>query len=480
VAQKIKALPGVENVLVFGGTSPTGTRELRRATVIVALLPKKERKKKQREIESDVVQLVGGVADVRAWKVNERGDRDLTVSFLSTDAPALADSTAKIEAEMRRIRGFENVAAVAGLDRPEIRVVPRLDQAARFGITTEQISEAVRVATIGDVGPALAKFTSGDRQIPIRVQFEEAARENLAMIAAMTITGTAGVPVPLQSVADITFGQGPSSIERYNQERRVVIGTTLTGLTSSEGLDRINALPSVTAMPSTVRLLVTGDAEIQEEVFAGFLKAILMGLLIVFAVLVLLFGSVFQPMTIMLSLPLSLGGVFLALILTKNPVSMPVVIGILMLFGIVTKNAIMLVDFAVETIAHGAQRREALIDAGRKRARPIVMTTIAMVAGMVPSAIGVGDGGEFRAPMAIAVIGGLIVSTMLSLVFVPSFYVVMDDISRFFAWLFGRFIGPSEDESTWQPLPGDIAHKPAAAPPLAANTAGSPPRIAAE
>jgi hydrophobic/amphiphilic exporter-1 (mainly G- bacteria), HAE1 family len=462
LVKKFKTLPEVTDVLVFGGTSPTGTRELRRATVIVKLLPKKERKKKQREIETDAINIVASVPDIRAWKLNDRGDRELSISFVASDPGALASAVAAIEGQMRQVKGFTNVAAVAGLERPEIRVTPRPLEAARLGVTTDQISDAVRVATIGDVGPSLAKFTSGDRLIPIRVQVDENAREDLSIIAAMSVTGTTGLAVPLSSVAEIGFGQGPSSIERYNRERRVVIGTDLIGITSGQGLDIINALPAVKSLPNGVRLQVTGDAEIQGEVFAGFAKAMGLGLVIVFGVLVLLFGSVFQPITIMLSLPLSIGGVIVALLMTNNPVSMPVVIGILMLFGIVTKNAIMLVDFAVEEQAKGISRYEAILDAGRKRARPIVMTTIAMVAGMVPSAIAAGEGGEFRAPMAIAVIGGLIVSTVLSLVFVPSFFTVMDDVTQLFTWVFRRFAGTKEDESTWKPWPAP-EHHPAAA-----------------
>jgi multidrug efflux pump subunit AcrB len=234
-------------------------------------------------------------------------------------------------------------------------------------------------------------------------------------------------------------------------------------------------------LPKGVRLQVTGDAEIQGEVFAAFIKAMGLGLVIVFGVLVLLFGSVFQPITIMLSLPLSIGGVILALLATSNPVSMPVVIGILMLFGIVTKNAIMLVDFAVEEQAAGIPRIEAIIDAGRKRARPIVMTTIAMVAGMLPSAFAAGEGGEFRAPMAIAVIGGLLVSTVLSLLFVPSFFIVMDDVSRMITRIFSRFAGPKEDESQWERWDDGRAHgaKPAAALPAQVDPK-SHPRLAAE
>jgi hydrophobe/amphiphile efflux-1 (HAE1) family protein len=481
LVHKLREIPEVRDVLVFGGTSPTGTREVRRATVIVRLTPKAERKVRQRDLETKAIALVSSVPDIRAWKLNDRGDRELSVGYVSSDPVALAQAVAAIEAEMRRVPGFANVAAVAGLERPEIRVTPRTDEAARLGVTTEQISEAVRVATIGDVGPALAKFTTGDRQIPIRVQLIESARKDLDLISAMSVTGASGLAVPLAAVADIGFGQGPSSIERFNRERRIVIGTDLVGITSGQGLDIIEALPSVKNLPKGVRLQVTGDAEIQGEVFAAFIKAMGLGLVIVFGVLVLLFGSVFQPITIMLSLPLSIGGVILALLATSNPVSMPVVIGILMLFGIVTKNAIMLVDFAVEEQAAGIPRIEAIIDAGRKRARPIVMTTIAMVAGMLPSAFAAGEGGEFRAPMAIAVIGGLLVSTVLSLLFVPSFFIVMDDVSRMITRIFSRFAGPKEDESQWERWDDGRAHgaKPAAALPAQVDPK-SHPRLAAE
>ena len=446
--RRIREIPEVMKVLIVGGSSPTGQRELRKASAYVTLTPKTERTKKQRQLEGEIAAKVALVPDMRAWYVNDRGERELAVTLTGTNIDNLQKAVAEMEGSLRRDPQFRNVAAIAGIERPEIIVTPRLEEAARFGISTDAISDAVRVATIGDVGPALAKFNAGDRLIPIRVQIDDDARNDLRHIESMTITGTTGIAVPLAAVADITYGQGFSSIERYNRVRRVVIGTDLVGITTGQGLDRILALPIMQKLPDGVQLLVTGDAEIQAEVFAGFAKAMGLGLVIVFGVLVLLFGSFFHPITIMLSLPLSIGGVILALLVTNNPISMPVVIGILMLLGIVTKNAIMLVDFAVEAEAQGVPRDEAILDAGRKRARPIVMTTIAMVAGMLPSAYGIGDGGEFRAPMAIGVVGGLLVSTVLSLVFVPSFYSIMDSISHVVGRFFSRFIGPSEEDDT--------------------------------
>jgi multidrug efflux pump subunit AcrB len=460
LAKLVRAeIPEVRSVFVIGGSTPTGTREIRRAAVYVLLTHKSQRQRTQKQIDGVLSGVIAQVPDIRAWYVNERGERELNVTLVSNDGAALAQAVAGVEGAMRRQPNFMNVAAAAGVERPEIRVVPRPDEAARYGVSTDAISEAVRIGTIGDAGPNLAKFNAGDRLIPIRVQMATAARSDLSLIEMLPVTTPAGVQVPLAAVADVQLGQGPSSIDRLNRERRVTVGADLFGgLQLGEGLDIIQALPEVRNLPAGVRLQRTGDAEMMDEVFQSFAMAMGTGLLIVLGVLILLFHSVFQPITILLSLPFSIGGVILALLLTNNAISMPVVIGILMLMGIVCKNAIMLVDFAVEEMKRGVGREEAMIDAGRKRARPIVMTTIAMVAGMVPSALGWGDGGEFRAPMAIGVIGGLIVSTLLSLVFVPSIFTFMDDVGRGFAHVFGRFAGPKEDESTWGPSP---AHAPA-------------------
>ncbi|MDP3548715.1 MAG: efflux RND transporter permease subunit [Phreatobacter sp.] len=478
-----KTIPEVESVLVIGGSNPVGTLEVRRATVIVRLIHKTKRDRSQRQIQQVTSPLFTEIPDIRAWYVNDRGERELSIIVRGHDERNLSLAVSRLEAEMRQIPGFVNVAATAGLERPEIRVVPKADEAARYGVTTDQISETVRVATIGDVAANLAKFNAGDRLVPIRVQLDTDARAELDLLSALTVTTATNQQVPLTAVADVTFGQGPSSIERYNRVRRVNIGTDLGGgMEIGPALEKVFALPSARNLPAGVSFQRGGDAEVMQEVFQGFAMAMGTGLLMVLGVLVLLFHSVFQPLTILMSLPLSLGGVIIALLLTNNAISMPVVIGILMLMGIVTKNAIMLVDFAVEKTREGMPRREAILDAGRKRARPIIMTTLAMGAGMIPPALGSGDGGEFRAPMAIAVIGGLIVSTMLSLVFVPSFYTVMDDVGRIFGWIFGRFVGPADE-----PEDAEAAHAGHGAPPLLLPADAAPPgepqrpiRVAAE
>ncbi|MET0605257.1 MAG: efflux RND transporter permease subunit, partial [Beijerinckiaceae bacterium] len=362
----IQQSPEVKQTYVIGGATPTGSRDVRKATFVVLIGGKSERERNQKIVEGEITRRLADVPDMRVYKVNERGDRELSIALLGNDPDALAQSVAKIEAAMRRVSGFHNVSANAGLDRPEIRITPRFDEAARFGIATEALSDAVRVATIGDVGPNLAKFNAGDRQIPIRVQFETQARGDLRYVETMMVSGASGATVPLSSVADIGFGQGPASIERYDRVRRVVIGADLGGVIAlGDAVNMALSLPEVKELPAGVRVQQSGDAEIMGEVFDGFAKAMVLGIMLVLGVLILLFGSVFQPITILLSLPLSIGGVVAALLVTNNPVSMPVVIGILMLMGVVTKNAIMLVDFAVESEAKGTPRDTAIIDAGR-------------------------------------------------------------------------------------------------------------------
>ncbi len=382
----------------------------------------------------------------------------LSLIVAGSDGAAVAETAPKIVSAMRRIPELNNVVTNSALDRPEVRFRPRPEVAAELGVSTEDLSEVIRIATIGDVDANLAKFNAGDRQIPIRVQLEDEARTNRQILEALKIRTGQGAAVPLVSVASIESGQGPSSIDRYDRQRRVIIGADLIG-TDALGLalEKVSQLQEVKDLANNpgVALKQSGDAEMMGEIFSSFGYAMGAGIMMVYSVLILLFGSFLQPITILFSLPLSIGGAIFALLITDRPFSFPVVIGILMLMGIVTKNAIMLVDFAIEEIAKGVKRHEAIVDAGRKRARPIVMTTIAMAGGMLPSALALGAGGEFRSPMAIAVIGGLLLSTLLSLIFVPAVFILMDDIGRWIWRFFGRFVGPIDepDELDAKPAP---------------------------
>ncbi|CCE08219.1 putative multidrug efflux transporter,AcrB/AcrD/AcrF family [Bradyrhizobium sp. STM 3843] len=441
IVARLRKRPEVRSVFVDGGRSPPGIMEVRRAALIINYTPKTERKITQKELERDISEELHGVPDIRFWFLDENGLRAISLVVTGSDSKIVDNVASELASQMKRIPIISNVVSETALDRPELRIQPRADLAARLGVSTESLSQTIRVATIGDVGPALAKFDAGDRLIPIRVQLEDGARGNVQTLEQLRVPlGMHGEKggVPLSVVADIKLDQGPTSINRYDRERQATVAADLVGFAAlGDATRQINELPVMKTLPKIVRVSPSGDAESLNELSEGFATAITSGLMMVYAVLVLLFGTFLQPITILFSLPLSIGGAIAALLLTGKQLTTPVWIGILMLMGIVTKNAIMLVEFAIESIHAGRQREEAMIDAGMKRARPIVMTTIAMVAGMMPSALAVGAGGEFRSPMALAVIGGLIFSTVLSLVFVPAMFMVMDDIGALF-WRMGR------------------------------------------
>ncbi|MDX2258447.1 MAG: efflux RND transporter permease subunit [Hyphomicrobiaceae bacterium] len=467
IAARIRARPDVESVFVNGGTLLGSGNEVRKATFVISLKKRGERDLHQSTIQEEIGRALAELPDVRYWFLLENGQRQVQLVVSGRDAAAVDAFAARLTSEAKRIPTLLNVVSTAELDRPELRIHPRPDIAAELGVSTEAISEAVRIATIGDIGANLAKFDVGDRQVPIRVKLPDAARADRDFLEALTVTTSSGTSVPLSAVATFELSQGPTSIERYDRERRVLLGADLVGTTPlGDAVAAIEALPSAKALPEGVVLKQFGDAEIMTEVFESFALAMGAGLMMVYAVLVLLFSSFLQPITILFSLPLSIGGAIVALALTGNAISLPVVIGILMLMGIVTKNAIMLVDFAVEEIARGVPRTEAIVDAGRKRARPIVMTTIAMIGGMLPSALALDAGGEFRAPMAIAVIGGLVSSTILSLVFVPAVFVLVDDLGRAIWAVFGRFIGKAEPD---EPPASGAGHASAQRAPLPAE-----------
>ena len=445
ISDKVRAIPGVKSVLVYGGQVLGDSVEVRKATLVINLVHKSRRAVGQKAIQGEIAADLAAVPDIRYWFLKDNGQRDLQLSLAGTDTKLMADTANQLASEMRGLPVLVDPRSTADLDRPELQIVPKPGLAADLGLSTEAVSDTIRVATLGDVDANLAKFNAGDRLIPIRVELERGARSKLDVLRGLRVPTAAG-SVPLSAVADFRNGKGPTAISRYDRSRRVTVEADLAGdHPLGEGLAAVMALPTARHLPRGVSFRQSGDAEIMAEVFSGFALAIGAGLMMVYGVLVLLFGSFTQPITILFSLPLSVGGAILALLVTGRPISMPVVIGILMLMGIVTKNAIMLVDFAVAEMRRGTGRRQALVEAGRKRARPIVMTTIAMVAGMLPSAFAFGDGGEFRSPMAIAVIGGLIVSTVLSLVFVPAVFTVLDDAGRLLGRLLGRFVGGTDE-----------------------------------
>jgi len=375
-----------------------------------------------------------------------------TLSLVSDNGPALEAAARKVEAEMRGVPGLAHVVNTASIARPEIVVTPKPDQAARAGVSAGAISQAVRVATIGDVDQNLPKYNLGDRQVPIRLRLSQTAREDIAVLQTLQVPSPNG-PVPLNAVADVRFGAGPSQVDRRDRARVATITAELDGIVVGEAAKRVHALPSVKTLPNGVKEVAAGDAEFIQEMVTGFLGALITGILLMYVVLVLLFRSFAHPITIMVALPLAIGGAFGLLVLAHSSFSISTLIGILMLMGIAAKNSILLVEYAIMAMKeHGMDKRTAIIDAAHKRARPILMTTVAMGAGMLPTAIGLGAEVEFRAPMAIAVIGGLITSTLLSLLYIPVVFILMDGLKTRSERLMGRLFGNHHHVAPKKPI----------------------------
>lgn len=445
VAARLGGHEDVTGVFVRAGASITGQQDVRHAVILINLLHKTERSRSSFEIEDDIRQTLASIADVRLRFLNNSGGRDLSFAVLAIDGEQARQAAEAIMGDLSTEGSFVDPSAEGAVMRPELRMKVQTDKASMLGISTAAIAETIRVSTIGEVDRRLATLIEGSRQIPIRVVLDRAARDDLATLQLLAVPSADGTSVPLSAVVDIDFDETVSAIERFDRQRRIEIGADMAGgLTSGQGLDLLTRMESVRDLPEGVRIQATGDSDTEGEVFESFTVAMASGIMLVLVVLILLFGSVLAPWTILASLPLSIGGVAGGLLLSGSSMSLPVVIGILMLMGIVTKNAIMLLDFAMEREAHGLTRTEAVVAACSERVRPIVMTTLAMVGGMIPSAIGVGDGGEFRAPLAIAVIGGLLASTLLSLVVIPSLHLIVSDLGDRIARFFRPFLQSAE------------------------------------
>ena len=442
--------PEVRDIVESVGTSDEGVRQ---AELDIALLPASERRVTQRQFEDRVTQELKVIPDAQLHFNRNGNGRDVNI-YITGDDPQLTYNTARrVVEEMSKLSFVRDARINNDLPRPEILVHPHLDLASQLGVTVERISETIRIATLGDLDQNSAKFSLADRQVPIRVSLLEESRKSLTTLENLPVPTAGGGTVPLKAVADISFGEGPTRVRRYNQSRRLFIDADLKGAELGDAMKAIYNLPTLKHLPQGVHLVEIGDAKYMNELIANFSIAMATGILMVFAVLVLLFARVLQPITILSSLPLSIGGAVFALLITAHSISLGVMIGFLMLMGIVAKNSILLVDFAIEEMRAGKDRLTAILESGHKRARPIVMTTVAMIAGMLPVAVGLGGDTAFRQPMAIAVIGGLITSTGLTLVIVPAVFTLIDDIERWLAPRFGRVLTAQPPPAGTQPHP---------------------------
>ena len=451
VADRVSALlresPTIE--AAFADINPSGGD--------IYLTLKKDRKETSVEFERGFAPRLQSVADARVSFRSQNGGgigRDMLVVLVGDDPVKLEATANQVVREMRTLPELRQVRIEGNLQRPEITIKPRFDLAASMGVTTAALSQTIRIATLGDIDQNSAKFSLSDRQVPIRVSLSEDSRRSISTIENIPVPTVNGGTVPLKVVADISFGAGPTELRRYNQQRRIMIGADLApGLVSGDAQPKIDALPAIKNLPAGIEKVRFGDQKWQAELLLNFVIAVVAGVLLVFAVLVLLYKRILPPFVNMGSLLLAPLGGAIALHLTGNAISMPVFIGLLMLLGIVAKNSILLVDMAIEEMSKGVARDAAIMEAGHKRVQPIVMTTVAMVAGMLPIALALSGDGSWRAPMGIVVIGGLIMSTALTLIIVPSAFSLAIGLENWIGPRTRRLLTNNEGEATPRPSP---------------------------
>jgi hydrophobe/amphiphile efflux-1 (HAE1) family protein len=421
----IRQNPAVESVLA--------TEEINSATLTVKLKPKEERKVSQKEFEVQIRPLFQQIAGARISVQSEGpgGDgKELSIVLRSENPDALLKAADALEKQMRTVPGLVEVSSTASLVKPEILIIPDPQRAADLGVTVQAIARTASLATIGDNEANLAKYNLSDRQIPIRVQIDPKARADINTIKNLQVPTQNNTLVPLIAVADIRFGSGPATVNRFDRARQVAVQANLQGIALGEGVNAVNKLPAFTNLPPGVTQQSSGGAKIMAEIFSRFGTALGLALMSIYAILVLLYNNFLYPIAIMMALPFCLGGALVALMVAQKPLGIYALIGIVLLMGVVTKNSILLVDYAIVNLQEGKKQREALLEAGLSRLRPILMTSLATIAGIIPLALGIGAGAEVRQPMGVAILGGFTTSTLLTLVVVPVIFTYIDSFQR--------------------------------------------------
>ncbi|MFK8184904.1 MAG: efflux RND transporter permease subunit [Phormidesmis sp.] len=417
VSDRLRTHPATERVFRVQNTGD--------ATAYVQLKPKDERIERsefEQVMRAEFVNIPGTRINFASQGGGGGGGKGLEI-VLTGDNPALLSQAAQnLTQQMRQVPGLVEVSSTASLVQPEVLIKPDPVRANDLGVSVSSIARTASLATLGDAAQNLADFDAGDRLIPIRVRLTPEATNEMDTLKNLQVPAQDGSLVPLIAVADIEFGSGPAQIDRFNRSRQVTVGANFQGIELGDAIAAVEALPAFTNLPDGVREQPTGDAEIQKEIFSRFGTALGTAILMIYAVLVLLYNDFLYPFAVMIAIPLCIGGALMGLLIAQKPLGLFALIGIVLLIGLVTKNSILLVDYALLAMKEGKSRRQAVIEAGITRLRPILMTSISTVAGMIPIALAIGAGGETRSPMAIAVIGGFSTSTLLTLVVVPVFF----------------------------------------------------------
>ena len=442
--QETEEVMGATNELLQGNPAVksvfASADKVNEGTIFVNLVPKEERELHQREFEESMRPLLRQIPGARISFFTQGGGgagKDLSLILKSENAQSLFQTAAALEQQMREIPGLVEVSSSLSLVKPEIAIIPNVERAADLGVSVTDIGRTAALALLGGNSSNLAKFNLPDRQIPIRVLLDPEQRKDKSTLENLRVPSRNGTLVPLTAVADIRLISGPAEIERFNRYRQVSLGANLQGISLGAGFAKVQALPAMNPLPPDVSEEPEGDAEIMRDIFTRFGQALGLAILAIYAILVLLYNNFLYPFSILVALPLSFGGALAALLITQKELGLFALIGIVLLMGLVTKNAILLVDFTLEGKRRGKSQFKAVVEAGVSRLRPILMTSISTIAGMTPIALEWGADGEVRSPMAIAVIGGFTTSTLLTLVVVPVLFTYVDNFMGWLGKLFG-------------------------------------------
>ncbi|MGB6166207.1 MAG: efflux RND transporter permease subunit [Geitlerinemataceae cyanobacterium] len=434
---------------VFSQIGSGGTNgQVNTANLYAILKPRQEREISQQEFEEKMRPQFTEIPGARISFAAGGGagnSKDVSIVLTSENPEALTQTANALEKQMRELPGLVEISSSASLVKPEILIQPDLERAADLGVSVQAIARTANLATLGDNDANLAKFDLNDRQIPIRIQIAREYRNDLDTLKNLRVPSQNGALVPLSSVARITLGSGPAEVQRFDRARQVGIEANLQGMALGDAVAAVKALPAMNPLPPGVSEQASGDAKIMLDIFSRFLGALGLAVLCIYAILVLLYNNFLYPLTILVALPLSIGGALLGLLMTQKELGLFALIGIVLLMGLVTKNAILLVDCALANEKDGMPQFKAVVEAGASRLRPILMTTISTIVGMLPIALELGATGETRSPMAIAVIGGFSTSTLLTLVVVPVLFTYVD---RFQGWVFGKVRGGGSNRSS--------------------------------
>jgi HAE1 family hydrophobic/amphiphilic exporter-1 len=455
--------PEVAYTYTTVGTSVPGKApSVDQALVYVRLVPKARRSISQDELgrvlRGEVAALAG--AKVSVFTSGFGGAyKQIQIQMKGSDARVLTELAEKAKAEVEKVPGAVDVGLSTRGQKPELEVELNRGLAGSLGVTVGQVAQALR--------PAFAGIHVGDwvdpsgetREVNVRLAPEARERTGdlaqLPLVVGSAAAGAAPTTLPLGQIATIRQGVGPAQIDHLDREKVVIVQANVSGHALNDVTTQINARLAKLQLPPGYAITQGGEARDQKEVFTKIFTALGVAVLLMYLILVVQFGSFLDPIAILISLPLSLIGVVLALLVTGTTLNIMSLIGVILLMGIVAKNAILLIDFAKWARERGEPLREALIEAGRIRLRPILMTTFALIAGMVPVAIGHGEGADFRAPLGRAVIGGVITSTLLTLLVIPTFYEILDQLREWLTEKAGRLFG-RKPEALPEPAGGGV------------------------